>query len=54
MMCGLLIWRVSSFQEVYETENERVFLVERLVLTTMGFDLNIHHPYKPHKNWNWE
>lgn len=47
MMCGLLIWRVSSFQEVYETEKERVLLGERLVLTTLGFDLNIHHPYKP-------
>jgi cyclin T len=34
-------------QEVYEAEKEKVLLGERLVLTTLGFDLNIHHPYKP-------
>jgi cyclin T len=34
-------------QDVYEAEKEKVLLGERLVLTTLGFDLNIHHPYKP-------
>ncbi|CAK9874604.1 unnamed protein product [Sphagnum jensenii] len=34
-------------KEVYEAEKEKVLLGERLVLTTLGFDLNIHHPYKP-------
>eukprot|EP00249_Psilotum_nudum_P021564 c28154_g2_i2 orf=529-2946(-) len=34
-------------KEVYEEQKEAVLLGERLVLTTLGFDLNIHHPYKP-------
>lgn len=34
-------------KEVYEQQKELVLLGERLVLTTLGFDLNIHHPYKP-------
>jgi len=34
-------------KDVYEAEKEKVLLGERLVLTTLGFDLNIHHPYKP-------
>lgn len=39
--------RTENFQDVYDAEKERVLLGERLVLTTLGFDLNIHHPYKP-------
>lgn len=34
-------------KDVYEPQKELVLLGERLVLTTLGFDLNIHHPYKP-------
>ncbi|KAL3684064.1 hypothetical protein R1sor_002086 [Riccia sorocarpa] len=34
-------------KEVYEEQKELVLVGERLVLTTLGFDLNIHHPYKP-------
>ncbi|MCO5590819.1 hypothetical protein L7F22_044794 [Adiantum nelumboides] len=34
-------------QEVYEQEKELVLIGERLVLATLGFDMNIHHPYKP-------
>lgn len=34
-------------QEVIEEQKELVLAGERLVLTTLGFDLNIHHPYKP-------
>nr|PNR60368.1 hypothetical protein PHYPA_003161 [Physcomitrium patens] len=34
-------------KEVIEEQKELVLAGERLVLTTLGFDLNIHHPYKP-------
>ena len=34
-------------QEVYEQQKELILLGERVVLVTLGFDLNIHHPYKP-------
>lgn len=34
-------------QEVLDEQKELVLTGERLVLTTLGFDLNIHHPYKP-------
>lgn len=34
-------------KDLYEPQKELVLLGERLVLTTLGFDLNIHHPYKP-------
>ncbi|RLN13192.1 cyclin-T1-3-like [Panicum miliaceum] len=34
-------------KEVYEQQKELILLGERLVLVTLGFDLNIHHPYKP-------
>lgn len=36
-----------KMKEVYEPEKELVLVGERLVLATLGFDLNIHHPYKP-------
>ncbi len=28
-------------------KKEKVLLGKRLVLTTLDFDINIHHPYKP-------
>lgn len=34
-------------QEVYEQQKELILLGERVVLTTLGFDLNVHHPYRP-------
>ena len=35
------------YQEVYEQEKELVLLEEYHVLSTLEFDLNIQHPYKP-------
>ncbi|XP_011011625.1 PREDICTED: cyclin-T1-5-like [Populus euphratica] len=32
---------------VYEQQKELILLGERVVLATLGFDLNVHHPYKP-------
>lgn len=34
-------------QEIYEQQKELILVGERVVLTTLGFDLNVHHPYKP-------
>jgi len=34
-------------QEVYEQQKELILLGERVVLVTLGFDLNVNHPYKP-------
>ncbi|KAG7019438.1 Cyclin-T1-5, partial [Cucurbita argyrosperma subsp. argyrosperma] len=34
-------------KEVYEQQKELILLGERVVLGTLAFDLNIHHPYKP-------
>ncbi|XP_072987672.1 cyclin-T1-3-like [Typha latifolia] len=34
-------------KEVYEQQKELILLGERLVLATLGFDLNVYHPYKP-------
>ncbi|KAL0917055.1 hypothetical protein M5K25_012096 [Dendrobium thyrsiflorum] len=34
-------------KEVYEQQKELILLGERLVLATLGFDLNMYHPYKP-------
>lgn len=36
-----------SLQEVYDQQKELILLAERVVLATLGFDLNVHHPYKP-------
>ncbi|PPS03761.1 hypothetical protein GOBAR_AA16897 [Gossypium barbadense] len=36
-----------QFSEVYEQQKELILLGERVVLATLGFDLNVHHPYKP-------
>lgn len=38
---------VIVLQEVYEQQKELILLAERVVLATLGFDLNLHHPYKP-------
>lgn len=43
-----LVFDIGSFiQEVYEQQKELVLLGERVVLGTLGYDLNVHHPYKP-------
>lgn len=34
-------------KEVYDEQKELLLLGERLVLATLGFDLNVLHPYKP-------
>ncbi|XP_074304650.1 cyclin-T1-3-like [Silene latifolia] len=34
-------------KEVYEQQKELILVGERLVLATLGFDLNVQHPYKP-------
>jgi cyclin T len=36
-----------DLQDVYEIEKEKVLLGKRLTFTTLNFDINIHHPYKP-------
>ncbi|KAI5073378.1 hypothetical protein GOP47_0011391 [Adiantum capillus-veneris] len=41
-----MVQRIKA-KEIYEQEKELVLIGERLVLATLGFDLNIHHPYKP-------
>ena len=46
----LLVLNSSStflLQEVYEQQKEIILLGERAVLATLGFDLNLLHPYKP-------
>jgi len=37
----------ANVQDVYEIEKEKMLLGKRLVLTTLDFDVNIQHPYKP-------
>ncbi|WOG96272.1 hypothetical protein DCAR_0415606 [Daucus carota subsp. sativus] len=34
-------------KDVYEQQKELILMGERVVLATLGFDLNVHHPYKP-------
>ncbi|KAL3644581.1 Cyclin-T1-3 [Castilleja foliolosa] len=34
-------------KEVYEQQKELILLGERVVLGTLGYDLNVNHPYKP-------
>jgi cyclin T len=34
-------------QDVYEVEKEKMLLGKKLVFTTLDFDINIQHPYKP-------
>ncbi|KAE8708831.1 Cyclin-T1-4 [Hibiscus syriacus] len=34
-------------KEVYEQQKELILTGERVVLATLAFDLNVHHPYKP-------
>ena len=32
---------------MYEKQKELLLIGERVVLVTLDFDLNVHHPYKP-------
>nr|QYW07139.1 cyclin T1-3 [Dimocarpus longan] len=34
-------------KEVFDQQKELILLGEKVVLSTLGFDLNVHHPYKP-------
>lgn len=34
-------------KEIYEQQKELLLFGERIVLATLGFDLNVNHPYKP-------
>ncbi|XP_076908672.1 cyclin-T1-3-like [Bidens hawaiensis] len=34
-------------KEVYEQQKELILIGERVVLATLAFDFNVHHPYKP-------
>ncbi|XP_044479794.1 cyclin-T1-5-like [Mangifera indica] len=34
-------------KEIYEQQKELILIGERVVLSTLGFDLNVLHPYKP-------
>ncbi|XP_019057294.1 PREDICTED: cyclin-T1-5-like isoform X2 [Tarenaya hassleriana] len=34
-------------KEVYEQQKELILIGESIVLTTLNFDLNVYHPYKP-------
>ncbi|XP_019086847.1 PREDICTED: cyclin-T1-4 [Camelina sativa] len=34
-------------KEVYEQQKELILSGEKIVLSTLGFDFNVHHPYKP-------
>lgn len=43
----LLFLPTYIMQEVYEQQKELILMGERVVLATLGFDLNVHHPYKP-------
>ncbi|KAM7256610.1 hypothetical protein ACFE04_012351 [Oxalis oulophora] len=34
-------------KDVYEQQKDLILVGERVLLATLGFDLNVHHPYKP-------
>lgn len=34
-------------KEVYEQQRDLIVIAERVLLSTLGFDMNVHHPYKP-------
>lgn len=42
-----VVIQVLLLQEVYEQQKELILSGERVVLATLGFDLNLLHPYKP-------
>ncbi|TVU12056.1 hypothetical protein EJB05_45679, partial [Eragrostis curvula] len=41
------VQRIKNNKELYEQQKELILLGERVVLVTLGFDFNVHHPYKP-------
>ncbi|KAI3450889.1 hypothetical protein Pfo_007554 [Paulownia fortunei] len=43
---GAAVQRIKQ-KEVYEQQKELILVGERVVLATLGFDFNVHHPYKP-------
>ena len=38
---------IRLLQEVYEQQKELILIGEKIVLSTLGFDFNVNHPYKP-------
>ncbi|KAL5744835.1 hypothetical protein ACOSQ2_027951 [Xanthoceras sorbifolium] len=34
-------------KEIFDQQKELILLGEKVVLSTLGYDLNVHHPYKP-------
>ncbi|CAN1809140.1 CYCT1-5 [Linum perenne] len=34
-------------REVYEQQKELILVAEKVVLSTLAYDFNVHHPYKP-------
>ncbi|CAN1809135.1 CYCT1-5 [Linum perenne] len=34
-------------KEVYEQQKELILVAEKVVLSTLAYDFNVHHPYKP-------
>lgn len=47
LSCNICFSHAIVAQDVYEQHKELILLGERVVLATLGFDLNVHHPYKP-------
>lgn len=45
--CYFMLFYPLILQEVFEQQKELILLAETVVLATLGFDLNVHHPYKP-------
>jgi cyclin T len=43
----MMIVLCVDVQYVYEVEKEKMLLGKELVFTTLDFDINIQHPYKP-------
>jgi cyclin T len=43
----MMIMLCVDVQDVYEVEKEKMLLGKELVFTTLDFDINIQHPYKP-------
>jgi hypothetical protein len=37
----------ANVQDVYKVQKKNMLLGKKLVLTTLDFDINIQHPYKP-------
>jgi cyclin T len=43
----MMIMLCVDVQDVYEIFLKKMLLGKKLVVTTLDFDINIQHPYKP-------